>query len=295
MRLMLILNGKAAGNADVRVAVGAVRDAGHAVLVRLTWEYGDVARFVDEALVAGVETVIAGGGDGTVNELVNALLAVAPAQRPALAVLPLGTANDFARGCGLPDDLGQALQLALRPPTPIDAVRVNERAFVNMATGGFGTQITVETPAEQKALLGGLAYLLTGLTRFGSIRADRGRLQGPGFEWEGEFLVLGIGNGCQSGGGHRLCPDARLDNGMLDVRLITGSDLLPALLGQLIDGESDEHVLTARLPWLEVSTPHEINLNLDGEPMAGTHFRIEVLPAALRCHLPPECPLLGRT
>ncbi|MBM3115299.1 lipid kinase YegS [Jeongeupia naejangsanensis] len=290
--MMLILNGKAASNADVRDAVVAVREAGHRVDVRLTWEGGDAARYVDEACRLGLVTVVAGGGDGTVNEVAVALLQLPAPQRPSLAVLPLGTANDFARGCAIPIEPGAALALALQLPTPIDAVRVNDRGFINMATGGFGTQITVETPPEQKALLGGFAYLLTGLTRFGSLSADASRLSGPDFDWEGEFLVLGLGNGAQSGGGHRLCPDAKLDDGLLDLRLVTGTELLPALLQQWIDGENSERVLTARLPWLTVSTPHEINLNLDGEPMSGTEFRIEVEPGALRCHLPSGCPLL---
>lgn len=292
-QIFLILNGKGAGSPEVRAAVMAAREAGYRIAVRATWEGGDAARYVAEAAEAGAEVVMAGGGDGTINEVASALLAVREQRRPALGVLPLGTANDFARGAGIPLEPEAALQLVLTgKAAPIDAVTVNDRAFLNMATGGFGTQVTVDTPAEQKALLGGFAYLLTGLSRFGSIAADYGTLKGPDFEWAGNFLVLAIGNGCQAGGGHRLCPEARLDNGLLDVRILAGEQLLPAVLSRLIDGEEAESVVSARLPWLTLETPREIYLNLDGEPLAGTTFRVEVVPKGLKCFLPPGCPLL---
>lgn len=289
----LILNGKGAGSPDVRAAVEAARADGHDLSVRVTWEAGDAGRHVQEAAAAGAVTVIAAGGDGTINEVVTALLQVDVGRRPALGILPLGTANDFARGAGIPLEAAAALELALLGRLrKIDAVTVNERAFLNMATGGFGAQLTVETPEDQKALLGGFAYLLTGLTRFASITADEGRISGPDFEWSGRFLVLAIGNGRQAGGGHRLCPEALLDNGLLDVRIIAGDELLPALMSRLLEGEDGESVVKARLPWLTLHTPNEIYLNLDGEPLAGREFRVEVQAAALRCRLPDDCPLL---
>jgi diacylglycerol kinase family enzyme len=123
--------------------------------------------------------------------------------------------------------------------TNVDVGRVNERYFVNMATGGFGTQVTVSTPPELKKLLGGVAYLLTGLTHFTCIRAERGRFKGPGFDWDGPFLVLAIGNGRLAGGGHLLCPDALVNDGGLDVCILPklpDSELPHSLHGLLREG-----------------------------------------------------------
>ena len=139
MHARLILNGKKADRPDVREAVQAVRSAGHQLEVRVTWERGDAVRFVAEASREGVPRVIAGGGDGSVNEAANALMAVDAASRPALGILPLGTANDFATACRIPMDPFAALLLAATgDPRPIDLGRCNDAFFVNVASGGLG-------------------------------------------------------------------------------------------------------------------------------------------------------------
>lgn len=181
-RLRIIANGKAASDPALREAVYSLRHTGVELEMRVTWEGGDAVRFAGEAVREGVDTVIAAGGDGTINEVVTGML-VAPVERlPSLGILPMGTANDFATACGLPLDILPALQLVCTlPPTWIDVGQVGGRFFINMATGGFGTQITVDTPAESKRALGGLAYLLTGLSRFSGIAAETGHFNGPGF------------------------------------------------------------------------------------------------------------------
>ena len=120
--LLIALHGKQAANVRVRQAVAAQRKAGHKVEVRVTWEAGDVRRIVREAIDSRADTVVAGGGDGTINEVVDALIAHQsagsvrnldnePTARvgPALGILPLGTANDFARAAGIPLDPVAAL------------------------------------------------------------------------------------------------------------------------------------------------------------------------------------------
>src|SRR5262249_60592678 len=130
-------------------------------------------------------------------------------------------ATDLPHACGIPLEPLAALRLAATgQSTKVDAGRVGERAFVNLATGGFGTHVTVETRPELKKALGGAAYLLTGLTHFSSIRPDHGKFSGPGFALEGAFLVLAVGNGRQAGGGNELCPEALLTHGTFDVVIL---------------------------------------------------------------------------
>ncbi|EPP7679025.1 lipid kinase YegS [Yersinia enterocolitica] len=292
---LLILNGKEAGNQDVRNAVRNLRDEGVILHVRVTWEQGDAKRYVNEAAVLAVETIIAGGGDGTINEVASALMALPESNRPSLGILPLGTANDFATSCNIPLQIDNALQLAIKGrAVAIDLAQVNDKHyFINMATGGFATRITTETPEKLKAVLGGASYFIHGLMRMDTIKADSCEIRGPGFEWSGDALVIGIGNGRQAGGGQPLCPDALINDGLLQLRLLIAEELLPALLTSVFSGEKNKNVIETTLPWLEITAPHDITFNLDGEPLSGKNFRIEVIPNAIQCRLPPNCELLG--
>ena len=291
---LLILNGKSADNLPLRDAIAKLRDEGVEIHVRVTWEKGDAQRDVDEARQLGVETVIAGGGDGTINEVSTALIQSQGDNIPALGILPLGTANDFATSVGIPDDLDKALKLAIAAnATAIDMVQVNDKTcFINMATGGFGTRITTETPEKLKAALGGVSYFIHGLMRMDTLKPDVCDIRGEDFHWQGKALVIGIGNGRQAGGGQQLCPTALINDGLLQLRIFTGEELLPGLLSALTQSEDNPNIIEGASSWFDIRAPHEITFNLDGEPLSGQEFHIEILPEALRCRLPPGCPLL---
>ncbi|MCL6691986.1 lipid kinase YegS [Pseudomonas sp. R3.Fl] len=290
---MLILHGKQAANDAVRAAVLARREAGWRLDVRVTWEEGDAERLVGEALAAGYPTLVAGGGDGTARAVAEALYRADAAA--SLALLPLGTANDFARAAGIPLEPAAALGLLEQAARPIDLGEVEGRIFLNMATGGFGSTVTANTSEDLKKALGGAAYLLTGISRFSEVHSAEGHFRGPGFDWQGEFLALGIGNGRQAGGGHPLCAQALADDGLLDVSILPAPGDMLSALGSLLGsgGGLQELFVRARLPWLELEAGEGLAINLDGEPLQARRARFEVRPAALRLHLPADSPLLG--
>ncbi|MEJ5065675.1 lipid kinase YegS [Erwinia sp. MYb375] len=291
---LAILNGKSAGNEALREAIATLRNEGFPLEVRVTWEHGDGERYVREAVALQAETVIAAGGDGTINEVATALAGLSPERRPVLGLVPLGTANDFATSAGIPLEMENALRLAiLGKATAIDLARVNDdHYFINMATGGFGTRITTETPEKLKSALGGVSYFIHGLMRMDTLKADSCTLEGPDFHWQGDALVIGIGNGRQAGGGQRLCPTALINDGKLELSIATSQELLPTLVHKLTSNEENPNLITASLSWLTIRAPNEMTFNLDGEPLSGTEFRIEVMPDALECRLPPSCELL---
>ena len=302
-RWRLILNGKSAGDQAVREAVTALREQGVRLDVRVTWEGGDAERYVAEAIADGVDTVIASGGDGTLSEVATTLAHRDESAEalPALALLPLGTANDFASACGIPADPEAALRLVRDGAAlPMDLLKLDANGqahwAANLASGGFGTEVTTETHEGLKKLLGGLAYVVTGLSKLGRIEPQRARLRGPGFAWEGEFIALGIGNGRQAGGGQALCPEALIDDGLLDVTVV------PPLQGELLatvgtalaagkDAALDGVAVRRQLSWIEIEAPQPLTLNLDGEPVRAMAFRIQCMPKRLRMHLPVDCPL----
>ena len=302
-RWRLILNGKSAGDDAVREAVSALRDSGVRLDVRVTLEGGDAERYVAEAIADGVDVVIAGGGDGTLSEVATTLAHRDESAEalPALALLPLGTANDFASACGIPADPEAVLRLVRDgAAVPMDLLKLDANGqthwAANLASGGFGTEVTTETHEGLKKLLGGLAYVVTGLSKLGRIEPQRARLRGPGFAWEGEFIALGIGNGRQAGGGQALCPEALIDDGLLDVTVV------PPLQGELLatvgtalaagkDAALDGVAVRRQLSWIEIEAPQTLTLNLDGEPVQAMAFRIQCMPKRLRMHLPVDCPL----
>jgi lipid kinase YegS len=302
--IRIVLHGKAAGNSGVRSAVHALRQDGQTVEVRVTWEAGDAARLtteaVTEAAAGGIECIVAGGGDGTINEVFAAAYAAGMPPGCSLGILPLGTANDFAHAARIPvPDLTAALQLAARVrPRPIDLGLLNGKPFVNVVTGGFGSRVTVETDPELKRRLGGLAYVLTGISRFAELSASRGNFRAEGgFNWEGQFIAVAIGSGRQAGGGVPLCPDALIDDGLLDLTILPELDhaaRLDVFTRLLKQGASSirAELVTARSSWIEYESRDDLNVNLDGEPMVAKHFRVECRRHALPVRL-GESPLLS--
>lgn len=294
-KAFLILHGKQALNEEVRSAVAAKREEGWELDVRVTWEAGDARRLVLDALASGHRTIIAGGGDGTVREIAQTLAQSEWAQDAGLVLMPLGTANDFARAAGVPLSADAALDLLDVPARAVDMGEVDGELFLNMATGGFGSQVTANTSEDLKKILGGAAYLFTGLSRFSELRAAYGELTGPDFHWSGDLLALGIGNGRQAGGGHVLCPTALANDGLLDISILPAPQEVVGTLKGLLEGGLgiDNMFVRTRLPWVELKSARGLDINLDGEPLSGEHLRFSVRPGALRVHLPAHSPLLG--
>lgn len=294
--IRIILHGKSAGNADVRAAVHTLRQDGHSAEVRVTWEPGDATRMTAEAVAERggdeIDCIVAGGGDGTINEVFGAAFTVGLPAECCLGVLPLGTANDFARATGIPlQDPTAALRLATRgAPQWIDLGLLNGKPFVNLASGGFGSRVTVETDPELKRRLGGLAYVITGISRFTELTANRGSFHAEGFSWEGRFVAIAIGNGRQAGGGVPLCPDALIDDGLLDLMILPELERtarLEAFSHLLREGGAAIRAqqVTTRSSWIEFESDDDLNVNLDGEPALLKRFRVEcrrrVLPVRL--------------
>jgi lipid kinase YegS len=296
--MRVIVNGKAAADPLLRPAISHVRELGHRVEVRVTWEAGDAARYAAEATTDGVEVVVAAGGDGTINEVAGGMLSSNEAPKTALAVVPYGTANDFATGIGiLKDDPLLALQLAAEgAATPIDIGKVNGRIFVNVTSGGFGAEVTANTPPQLKQALGGAAYSLMGIVTAAKMNPYECRFTAPdGTVYEGLLLVMAVGNGRQCGGGYQVTPKAILNDGLLDVVAIHDVEIsqLGMILNELFDltAETNQFVTYKQVPAFSLESSRPLQMNLDGEPYLDTSFQFEVLPEALPFILGPNAPL----
>ena len=280
-RIVIVLRpGAVPEQLDVlRAEIARLREAGHEVEVRTTFEAGDGERHAREA-ARRADVVIAAGGDGTLNEVVNGLAAISP--RARLGVLPLGTANDFANGLGVPLDVAGALAVAVEgKPFEMDLPSVNGRWFINVSTGGFGAEATEQAPVESKRMLGAWAYLVTGARQFVDLRPVAGRIEADGrVVLDGEFLLFAVGNARRTGGGSMLTPRAQLDDGLLDllvVRAVPRLDFL-AMLPDLRAGTHLESpdVVYAQAASIVITTTDVLSVNADGEPIRGTRFEYRV-------------------
>ena len=178
---VLLLHRKSANRPEIKAAVKAVRRSGVALQVRIPWNKKDKVVLVRELLKRGCQRIIAGGGDGTINSVGSAIIKSKRAGPGiAMGIMPLGTANDLAHGLGLPcDDLTECLRIACtRQARPMDVGQMNGKVFCNVASGGFGAEVTATTPQDIKAKLGGAAYTLNGLyTLFKSVFCNGSKIE----------------------------------------------------------------------------------------------------------------------
>lgn len=292
----IILNGKKAGYESVRSSISTLKKEVDNISVRVTYEYGDVERFVFEAVKEGVKLLIVGGGDGSVNEIADAMAKLPKEKRPKLAILPLGTANDFATACQIPLDSLEALRLATSGSSvSIDIAKANDRHFINMATAGFGAQVTADTPVELKNFLGGGAYTLVGVLKAIDFVPYIGYMKTPDFESEQSGVIAAVCNGRQAGGGQVLAPNAYINDGLLDMVIISNPPLteLHILLDELKNPSSHgKYIKYFQTPWIETLSEEIIPVNLDGEPYQNKKIRFEIVPDAIDLVLPNYCPLL---
>jgi YegS/Rv2252/BmrU family lipid kinase len=216
----------------------------------------------------------------------------------AIAVLPMGTANDFAKSCGLGEVTPlDALKLAAGGPIrSIDVGRLNGRYFLNVASGGFAAEVTTNTPKELKQVLGGAAYSLMGFLTALKFRPYEARLTIGKERLEETLLMLAVGNGRQSGGGYEVAPRAWLDDGLLDLVCVRDADLTKwrAVYQEMAnpDWHENEYVDYRQLRSFQFETDEPFQMNLDGEPLVGTRFEFEIVERRLPFVLPADCGLL---
>lgn len=301
---VVILNGKVAEDDDISDALSALRTEGP-IDIRVTRGPGDARRFARDAADAGADEVYVVGGDGTLNEAVAGLVS-RPADDPrhfvgVMGIVPAGTANDFASSAGIPTESPLAAVEALNSfhAASIDLGWVSggaEGPFLNVATAGFGAEASTDASKELKAILGKVAYLVTGITRLGS-RDGAPRevwIRAPDFERRIAFHMLAVGNGRCAGGGMPVCPDANVADGLFDVTIVPVGQVGDAVTEAIrhgLEGVGDAGI-RFRAPWVELEAEEALQVNLDGEPASARRFRFDVRSALLRVLLPDDSPLL---
>ena len=306
MRTFLVVNPKSASgetgrrwpeiHAEVLRTVG---EAGHAFTERPM----HAAELTATALREGYRRIVAIGGDGTVNEVVNGFFrhpgGVPPDSR--LALIPRGTGGDFRRTFGLEGGVREACsRLSVgregERVRPLDVGRVRyttpdggngERYFVNVASFGVSGRVDKAVNASSKVLGGKASFFLASVKTLLGWRDQRVRVRVDGGAEEAlEITTLAVANAQYFGGGMRVAPDADPSDGLLDVTVWSGYGLSDFAFKarSIYDGSHVRWKGTRifRCKGLEASSEEEVLLDVDGEQPGRLPARFEVLPGALR-------------
>jgi len=282
--IFLIHNPTAGGRAGRQiwpVMQAALRQA-HLPVVEAVAEAPQHAwALAEEAARDGYPIVAAAGGDGTVHEVVNGLLRGRPDGPPALAIIPVGTANIFVRELGLPRDPGSVVELLRRGlRRRIDLGRVNDRFFTTIAGTGFDAEVVHRSQRWPRWLGGKPRHLLAGLGTLPGYRAVGARLRMAGGERRLSLYFLAAAITGWYGGGIHIAPHARIDDGYLSI--VFAGDLTAweasTVLRWALTGDHLRHpkVGTALAEEILVDSDEPLAIHADGEDLGRG-------PAAFRC------------
>lgn len=296
LKTYVILN-PLASRAESWEQIKSIPDKRADVTVGETLKKGDASKLAVRAVEDGYDLIVAAGGDGTVNEVVNGL---APLSSEAvLGVLPLGTGNDFTRSLGLPFDPVDAWDTIqehnVRTLDIVEASREDtQRYLINVASGGLSGEIGREISSELKSTWGSLAYVMSAVQLALEISPYQAVLiDSEGRREECETVNVFIANCSWTGGGMEVAPAADPTDGMFDVVTIGWDstwDVVTALPTALQGSIHDTDIVGRRtVTALSVESHPAMPFNVDGEPFAELPITFRVVPQALRVLVGSEC------
>ncbi len=244
---------------------------------------------------ADYDLVVAAGGDGTVHEVLNGLMALDPSVRPALGVLPTGSGNDTRRTLGIPTDLTQAaLVLATGERRRFDVGLCNGSYFNNSFAAGLDAKVTAKA-VEYKVTKNrsGLWLYLSALLHvlFSELDSFRMRIAFDGRPAQDhDTLIIAVTQGPTYGGGFLITPDAVADDGLFDVCMIDPLSLPEALvrLPAVVLGKHTrmKPVHMSRCASLIIESDGPVPAQIDGEVLLENRYEISMLPGAIECVVP---------
>jgi len=248
--------------------------------------HGDA--LAEAAARGGYDAVVAAGGDGTINEVINGLLrAAGDGPTKPFGIVPLGTANDFNLMAGLPSVPAESVAVIARGQTRlIDAGQVNERFFINNSAAAMEPMVTLEN-IKMKRLSGEVRYIVALLRALAKLKPWQMSLAWDGGGYEGPAYLLSVCNSARTGG-FMMAPGALLDDGLLDMVFapqVSKGQVVNILL-KLMRGEHIHHpaVTFRRVTAIDLTSRPGTPLHSDGEIFAEAAevVRYRVLPGRVR-------------
>lgn len=227
-----------------------------------------IEKFFSEIDENEFSRIIACGGDGTLNICVNAM--IRHDIHLPMAILPAGTANDFAYYFELPSDIDDALDIALGDKTTkADVGTVNDKCFINVAAMGAMVDVSQKTDPALKNAFGSLAYYLKGASELTQVHPIEVKLTTPERVYEEEIYFMTVCNGESAGGFRKLSPHSMMNDGLMDVVAFRKMPILEfgPLLFEVLSGRhpQNKNVLYFQTDRLKIEASEDMPTDIDGE------------------------------
>ncbi len=294
-QVLIVYNPAAGQSADLASMLDRVallwRDLGWQVSIAATTAPGDATSKAQQAAADGYHAVVAAGGDGTVNEVINGLVG----SQTALGVLPLGTVNIWAREMGLSMDmLKAAISLSEAQLTQIDVGMAGNRYFLLMAGIGFDAAVTATVCAKEKKRLGAIAYVKQAIQIAWNFRGVSPKLRIDGKRVRGRILMVTIGNSQLYGGVIKFTAHATVNDGLLDVCVIKGEGMLSAprrlisIFARHYNRDPKVQYYQAKQIEIRGQKGKVLPVQVDGDYLGKTPMSFRVVPNSLWVLVPPN-------
>ena len=287
MRSCVILNPSSGGVKDLDAVLKELGRL-NPEAIHLTRKEGDAQLLAAKAVDGGCRYVIAAGGDGTLNEVVNGIAEFSADVQ--IGLVPLGTGNDFARSLQLPATVEENIDILLSGHTRlIDLVRVRSdcvRYFINVSAGGFSGLVDEKLTPEIKKTWGPLAYLRSAAAALPELRAYRTKIElGDGEKLSLDLYNIIVANATYVAGGLPVAPEADPSDGLLDLILIPKCSAaeMALLAAQIVLGNhlGSHGIVFRRTPKVSVNSRPGMWFNVDGELVGNEPAVFEIIPRAL--------------
>ncbi len=291
MKVCIILNGVSRKKAKFYREILPVLLAKHDCTIQETQFSGHAIKLTQEATQQNFDCILSAGGDGTLNQVINGMLASNSLGLPGLAILPLGSGNDFAGSCGLKEDVHQLISLLdMNAPIATDVGKIIcsdssgaqwQKYFINVASVGMGPATVLQMENLPRWLGSDLRYLTAILHTFFTHRPTDLSIKSDTWSWNGKARVWAMANGLSFGNRIYIAPQSKSDDGIFDTFLASNVPLLKFLIYlQQLKGKKkieDTKIQYNRGVSFEFASSQNLAIEADGEIQGYLPAKVELL------------------
>lgn len=258
-------------------------------VVKYTSGPADGTSIAARGAAEGFERIIAVGGDGTVNDVLNGIAGT----NAALGVIPGGSGNDFIRSINGHNDIKKIIEdNAYGKIVKCDLGVCNGKYFINVASSGFDAQVVIETQKAKKVFSGSLAYIAAVIKTIFIYKGKRINIKVDDYDFEENTLLVAVANGKYYGGGMLPAPEAEIGDGYFDICHIkqVGKAKMLVLFPKFIKGKhcNIKEVSMLKGSKIKIEANEELPVNLDGETFYSRQIDFEILPKGINIIIPEE-------